>query len=199
MTLERVDLKRVADLLAQRNTATDSVDHEETTCARQVGQRLRAVRHQQGLSLHQVEAATAQEFKAAVLGAYERGERAISLARLQRLARVYNVPTGQLVPQGGDVSGPWEGVPFGSAARVNNGFVVDLQRLEHEGAPDHLLQRYVRMIQVQRSDFNGRMITLRNEDARALACLLGTPLEELASDCRLAPSNTTRRTCPATG
>ena len=33
-----------------------------------------------------------EEFKASVLGAYERGERAISVARLQRLARFYGVP-----------------------------------------------------------------------------------------------------------
>ena len=29
------------------------------------------------------------------------------------------------------------------------------------------------MIQVQRQDFNGRMITIRGEDIRAIACLFG--------------------------
>ena len=33
-----------------------------------------------------------------MLGAYERGERAISVPRLQRLARFYNVPVDQLLP-----------------------------------------------------------------------------------------------------
>ena len=47
-----------------------------------------------------------QEFKASVLGAYERGERAISVPRLQRLARFYSVPVDQLLP--GDV-GPTSG------------------------------------------------------------------------------------------
>ena len=42
--------------------------------------------------------ASSQEFKASVLGAYERGERAISVPRLQRLARFYNVPVDQLLP-----------------------------------------------------------------------------------------------------
>jgi ribosome-binding protein aMBF1 (putative translation factor) len=51
------------------------------------GARLRAVRRQQHLSLHDVEVASNLEFKASVLGAYERGERAISVPRLQRLAR----------------------------------------------------------------------------------------------------------------
>src|SRR3954454_24150809 len=66
---------------------------------RKVGERLRAIRRQKRLSLQEVEAASQQEFKASVLGAYERGERAISVPRLQRLARFYNVPVDQLLPQ----------------------------------------------------------------------------------------------------
>src|SRR2546421_5068270 len=67
--------------------------------AERVGERLRAVRKQQRLSLQAVEQASRQEFKASVLGAYERGERAISVPRLQRLARFYNVPLDQLLPR----------------------------------------------------------------------------------------------------
>jgi len=48
-----------------------------------VGERLRHIRRQKRLSLQEVEAVSAQEFKASVLGAYERGERAISVPRLQ--------------------------------------------------------------------------------------------------------------------
>src|SRR5437762_14363831 len=67
--------------------------------AQRVGERLRAVRKQKRLSLQAVEATSQQEFKASVLGAYERGERAISVPRLQRLARFYNVPVDQLLPR----------------------------------------------------------------------------------------------------
>src|SRR5947199_4793112 len=73
------------------------------TYARRVGQRLRAIRRQKRLSLQEVEAASTQEFKASVLGAYERGERAISVPRLQRLARFYNVPVDQLLPRDVDI------------------------------------------------------------------------------------------------
>src|SRR5271167_1352549 len=66
--------------------------------ARAVGARLRAMRKQMRLSLQAVEAMSEQEFKASVLGAYERGERAISVPRLQRLARLYDVPVDQLLP-----------------------------------------------------------------------------------------------------
>ena len=43
-----------------------------------LGARLRSLRRQQHLSLQDVEAASDHEFKVSVLGAYERGERAIS-------------------------------------------------------------------------------------------------------------------------
>src|SRR5690242_1301546 len=65
---------------------------------RKVGERLRAIRRQKRLSLQEVEAKSNQEFKASVLGAYERGERAISVPRLKRLSRFYSVPVDQLLP-----------------------------------------------------------------------------------------------------
>ena len=64
----------------------------------QVGERLRSIRRQKRMSLLDVEAASGKEFKASVLGAYERGERAISVPRLQRLAGLYTVPVAQLLP-----------------------------------------------------------------------------------------------------
>src|SRR5580704_8902757 len=66
--------------------------------ARAVGARLRTMRKQMRLSLQAVESMSEQEFKASVLGAYERGERAISVPRLQRLAKLYDVPVDQLLP-----------------------------------------------------------------------------------------------------
>src|ERR1700687_3561875 len=67
--------------------------------AQKVGERLRNIRRQQGQSLQAVEAVSDREFKASVLGAYERGERVISVLRLQRLARFYSVPVDQLLPR----------------------------------------------------------------------------------------------------
>ncbi|MDP9072932.1 MAG: transcriptional regulator, partial [Actinomycetota bacterium] len=34
-----------------------------------------------------------------------------------------------------------------------------------------LISRYLRMIQLQRGDYNGRVLTIRDEDVRALARL----------------------------
>jgi transcriptional regulator with XRE-family HTH domain len=152
--------------------------------ARRVGERLRNVRKQQRLSLQAVEAASNQEFKASVLGAYERGERAISVPRLQRLAKFYNVPVDQLLPRDGmDVgwgspnsSDSRDDAPYGA---VDEGPVtIDLTRLELAPGPERdLLGRYLGMIQVQRQDFNGRVLTIRQEDLRAIACMFETNLE----------------------
>jgi transcriptional regulator with XRE-family HTH domain len=141
---------------------------------RQVGERLRLIRRQKRLSLQEVEAQSDQEFKASVLGAYERGERAISVPRLQRLARFYRVPVDQLLPYDED----------GQAGEGDNrvdpdsGAKLDLTRLESlAGTEAETLARYLRMIQVQRQDFNGRVLTIRRDDMRAIAAILGVPEE----------------------
>ena len=44
-----------------------------------------------------------------------------------------------------------------------------------------LLARYLRLIQVQRQDFNGRVLTVRNGDMMAIACILGIELDGAAN------------------
>ena len=73
--------------------------HDEQSYSRLVGERLRSIRQQKNLSLNEVETSTQQEFKASVMGAYERGERVISVLRLERLARFYGVTVDQLLPR----------------------------------------------------------------------------------------------------
>lgn len=136
-----------------------------------VGERLRLIRRQKRLSLQDVEMASNQEFKASVLGAYERGERAISVPRLQRLARFYRVPVDQLLPYNEDD-------PDEESARrgdvPDGGAKLDLTKLEHlNGTEAETLGQYLRMIQVQRQDFNGRVLTVRRDDMRAIAAILG--------------------------
>ena len=161
--------------------------------AQRVGERLRGVRKQKNLSLQKVEAASDQEFKASVLGAYERGERAISVPRLQRLADFYNVPVDQLLPRdaGGAMAARGAAASEAAAPEAEEHFprrgpageeaervTVDLTCLESSSGPEgDLLRRYLGMIQVQRQDFNGRVLTIRNEDLRAIALLFETTAE----------------------
>jgi len=144
--------------------------------SRKVGERLRAIRRQKRLSLQEVEAASGQEFKASVLGAYERGERAISVPRLQRLARFYNVPVDQLLP--GDEGPAFNTDDTTPRLRVDSTVRIDLRKLEGlSGAEAEMLNRYLTMVQVQRQDFNGRMLTIRRDDLRAIACILGVTVD----------------------
>jgi transcriptional regulator with XRE-family HTH domain len=147
-----------------------------TNYSRKVGERLRAIRRQKRLSLQEVEASSDQEFKASVLGAYERGERAISVPRLQRLARFYNVPVDQLLPP--DEGPGFAGSDRAALAPLDSSITIDLRRLENLSGPEaEMLNRYLTMIQVQRQDFNGRMLTIRKEDLRAIACILGVGVD----------------------
>jgi transcriptional regulator with XRE-family HTH domain len=156
-----------------------------------VGARLRAIRAQQRLSLHEVEVRSREEFKASVLGAYERGERAISVARLQRLARFYAVPVDQLLPgDDGPGFGPRPG--DGRLGVASNGTAehthgsddpvrIDLAALGKLDTPQsELLTRYLGLIQLQRGDFNGQVLTVRRSDLGALACILDVAPEAAA-------------------
>ena len=151
-----------------------------TTGAR-VGERLRAIRRQKGLSLHDVEARSNLEFKASVLGAYERGERAISVPRLLRLAEIYEVPADQLLPR--ELDGEISLVdPGGVSVAMETGFTIDLVRLHDLDDPDaQILSRFATSIQLERQDFNGRMLTIRRSDLRVLASCMGRSLEELGA------------------
>src|SRR6185436_16923 len=96
--------------------------------ARALGSKLRAIRAQQHLSLHGVERKSGGKWKAVVVGSYERGDRAVSVARLAELAEFYGVPISELLPTE-------EGVP---SARIDssNKIVLDLQKLQHVPAED---------------------------------------------------------------
>lgn len=138
-----------------------------------VGERLRAIRKQKKMSLQELESVSNEEFKASVVGAYERGERSVSLPRLRRLAEIYNVPTEQLLPRdtvgGGDGSVP------------RRKMAVDLVALgAKKGAPFEMLGRFLSMIQVQRGDFNGKVLTVRADDVRAIAAMLNVTTDEVA-------------------
>ncbi|MEJ7584499.1 MAG: transcriptional regulator [Acidimicrobiales bacterium] len=167
--------------MATQTEVEAELDGEAQVYGKKVGDRLRAIRRQKRMSLQEAEEASEQEFKASVLGAYERGERAISVPRLQRLARFYNVPVDQLLPQVGKPGYQSEdGVvdltrPTLEAPRK---IILDLTRLEElHGPAAEMLTRYLAMIQVQRQDFNGRMLTIRRDDLRAIACILDTTVD----------------------
>jgi len=156
-------------------TGGATVDYNE-----RVGERLRLIRVQRGMSLQDVHRATDGEFKAAVLGAYERGERSLSVPRLQRLAACYDVPMNQLLPEEDTVE--VSPTPAGSVT-------IDLTRIENlDAATGAIVDRFIRGIQVQRQDFNGKVLTIRASDVAMLSLLLELPDSELVAELRRDPA-----------
>ncbi|MGB9378615.1 MAG: transcriptional regulator [Mycobacteriales bacterium] len=135
-----------------------------------LGARLRSIRQQQGLSLQGVEEKSKGRWKAVVVGSYERGDRAVTVARLAQLASFYDVPIVELLP---------EESPAGGGASTGK-VVLDLETLSRLPAEDvGPLVRYAKMIQRERGDYNGRVLSIRQDDLRALAVVFDLSPGEL--------------------
>jgi transcriptional regulator with XRE-family HTH domain len=158
-------------------SASESESLDELSFARLVGERLRQIRQQKKLSLSEVESATNQEFKASVMGAYERGERMISVPRLERLANFYGVTVDQLLPRDKQREGDTQ-----SQSAAPTKLRIDVAKLSlREGKEFKMLERLLRMIQVQRQDFNGKVITVRAHDTRAIAVMLDVAVDDVGA------------------
>ncbi len=146
---------------------------------RRLGRRLRDIRHQQGMTLQEVEDASAGRWKAVVIGAYERGDRAISAAKLADLAAFYGVSVAELLPQQEPRAPAVAGGEDGRSRPV----MLDLTRLTEQEPPTDerlaAISRYATTIQLQRGDYNGRVLSLRHDDVRALAVVLGLTEHQL--------------------
>jgi transcriptional regulator with XRE-family HTH domain len=141
--------------------------------ARELGVRLRAIRQQQGLSLHGVEQKSNGRWKAVVVGSYERGDRAVTVPKLAELAQFYNVPLAELLPGAGRSGG--------AAAEPMPKVTLDLERLGEVDDPDAApLSRYAASIQSVRGDYNGKVLSIRKEDLRTLAVIYDQPISALA-------------------
>jgi transcriptional regulator with XRE-family HTH domain len=158
--------------------------HDDMELARRLGERLRTVRVQKSWSLRDVQLAACGEFSAAAVGSYERGERLISVPRLNRLASLYSVPLEELLPREAMTA------PVGRRdGTVGGGLVIDLSALDRLTAPEwEPVRQFSRAVQARRDDFNGRVLTIRAEDARSLALVCGHAVDELERLLGAAPS-----------
>jgi transcriptional regulator with XRE-family HTH domain len=159
--------------------------------AKAVGSRLRAVRTEMHLSLQRVDALSEGEFRTSVLGAYERGDRAISLPRLQRLATLYNVPLERFLPRDGAgerdeaitrvaIRGAGQDRDQDGPRPFANKVTIDLVRLKTIDGPERdVLEPYLAAIQAMRRAFRGSVITIRGEDLRVISCLVGLTPDDM--------------------
>lgn len=139
----------------------------------EVGERLRRIRVELGLSLQDVERRSDGRWKAAVVGSYERGDRNISATRLLELADFYGVSPAEVLP--GDAAPP---------VRSEGGVVLDLVRLAALGDAWAGLRRYCETIQQQRGDYNRRVLSVRGEDLRAIAVIQEATVDDLLAQLR---------------
>jgi transcriptional regulator with XRE-family HTH domain len=142
--------------------------------AKALGERLRKIRIQKNQSLQDVQQASNGKWKAAVVGAYERGDRNVTVAKLAELADFYGVPVSEIIPDDGSPTAPGY---LEGRRRV----ILDLESLDNVPVDDRdPISRFATAIQVQRGDFNGRVLTIREDDLMALALLYQTSADELA-------------------
>lgn len=128
------------------------------TFSRILGERLRAARRSRGWSLLEVEEASGGEFKASVLGAYERGERAMSVSRMWRLAELYDIRPSTLLPE---------------MAELHEPVVLDLSAAEEMTSEQaSVIDRFLTAIQRMRRDVMGNVLAVRQADLRVLSALL---------------------------
>lgn len=153
-----------------------------------VGDRLRDIRRQQGLSLAEVEVRSGGAWKAVVVGAYERGDRAVTISRLAELADFYGVPLASLLPtrtpaaaEHPDGEDGEDAEPRRRAAddEGRSRLKLDLQRLDEADTEEldpialRAVARFAEHIQLRRGDHNGRVLTVRADDLRTIAVAIG--------------------------
>lgn len=135
--------------------------------------RLREIRKARGFTLSDFEELSGGEFKAVVMGSYERGSRAISLARLERIAAIYQLPIEYFL--GSELS---EG-------NLQSAMCFDLRVLRSIENPSEAvaaIKRYLSLIARKRSDWRGEILTLRSSDCEQMESTLtdnGTLREQL--------------------
>lgn len=143
-----------------------------------LGERLRAVRKAKKLSLPSVEKMSNGEFKAVVIGSYERGARAMTVEKLIALADFYQVPV-QTFLQGSD----------NKQGEIRIPKILDLQKIatrskqgdRHNLLNYQILARYLSRITHERQDWNGEVISLRESDYRNIAICQNQNIDELFS------------------
>ena len=132
----------------------------------QLSTRIRSLRESRNLTLVEAAAISQGAISAMALGSYERGDRAISAEKIFTLAQMYGVPVTELFMS-----------PEKSVSE--NRVTIDIRKLvKSETNLSVRLSHILLKISQMRRDWNGELISLRNEDMKHLALFAGfTPAE----------------------
>jgi transcriptional regulator with XRE-family HTH domain len=134
----------------------------------QLNLRLRFLRESRNLTLVQAAALSQGSISAMALGSYERGDRAITAAKLVAISQMYGVPLQELFA-----------APDKTIA--SNRITVDIRKMNVNAS--ELSKRFsgvIAKIARMRSDWNGELISLRSEDLKNLSTFSGFSPEEIS-------------------
>ena len=123
-------------------------------------EQLRTIRKSKGWSLQDVERHSNGKWKAVVVGSYERSDRAISLKKAIALMDFYQVPISELFPE--------------SSARITSrSITLDLVKINASLLTQaERLRNFTRVLSNRRKDWNGYILTIRDNDLAFLSLLL---------------------------
>jgi transcriptional regulator with XRE-family HTH domain len=131
----------------------------------QIRGRIRQLRRERGLTLLDCELLSHGRIRAVVLGAYERGDRSMSLKKVIDIAELFDVPLIHLIAT--DLQA--EQTPIAGSRHI-----YDLRALRALplSEPKIFLSRYLSRIAEQRGDWAGEVISIRQADVEAIARLV---------------------------
>lgn len=125
----------------------------------QIARRLREIRQSRGWTLHDVERLSGGRWNSAVVGSYERTDRALTLANAIELAKFYQVPFSYLV-------GYAQEQKF-----LTQTLIFDLRKFRAY-SPVQNLSLFIAWVTGSRQDWNGEILTVRSSDLSILTLLL---------------------------
>jgi len=165
--------------VTKRRSSQADDSERESEISRAVGRRLREVRRAKGLTLEQVAAASDHTIKMSTLGSYERGDRALTVARLCALAELYEVPAAELLP-GPNVPTSASVIDLrdGTAESAASGESRALVSLE-SALVEKLVGEFARAVRVDRSPRSVASAMVRREDVDRISRLLGVERREV--------------------
>lgn len=154
--------------------------------ALRIGQELKKIRKQRGLSLAEVETLSGGRWKAVVIGSYERADRAITVGRLSALMALYHAPIGALFPMNQQHARDREqNAEFQSDGKEDlSVFTFDLNRRAEIKSLSQTLENFISHAINTRGDWNGHVLTLRKSDVRTIAICEGQALSEFIEKLR---------------
>ncbi len=136
---------------------------KETQLEQRCSQLLRDIRRKKGVTLHDVQRLSNGQIKAVVLGSYERGTRAISLARISQLAEFYEVPVDYF----------FGGTPIAVNENLER-LIFDARRIKQldisDGIFEHVKSFLNRIAQLRR-DWNGEVLSIRKSDSETISLI----------------------------